>query len=152
MTNEFGAPQAATRSSWASSPAARATMQGNRRRDTRPELAIRRLLHARGRRYRVDWAPLPGLRRRADVVFRGPRVVVFVDGCYWHGCPTHYKTPVTNDSYWSAKIESNVRRDLDTNARLEQAGWRVLRFWEHEDPELACAAIEAHLDGPLSGA
>jgi len=122
-------------------------MQGNRKRDTRPELAVRRLLHARGRRYLVDVAPLPDLRRRADIVFRRPRIAIFLDGCYWHGCPEHYKTPGTNGGYWSAKIASNVRRDLDTNTRLEQAGWLVLRFWEHEDPGAVCAVVEAHLDG-----
>lgn len=147
MGNAFGAPQVRGRSSWASSPAARATMQGNRKRDTRPELAVRRLLHAHGRRYLVDVAPLHGLRRRADIVFRRPRIAIFLDGCYWHGCPEHYRTPGTNVVYWSAKIASNVRRDLDTNARLEHAGWRVLRFWEHEDPSAVCAVVEAHLDG-----
>ncbi|WP_331272331.1 very short patch repair endonuclease [Motilibacter aurantiacus] len=126
----------------ASSPAVRASMQGNRRRDTRPELAVRRACHALGLRYRVD-APLPleGVRRRADLVFARARVAVFVDGCRWHGCPEHSREPRTNADYWTAKLERNRRRDADTDARLAAAGWVALRAWEHEDPAVVAERV-----------
>lgn len=118
-------------------------MQANRRRDTGPELAIRRLLHARGFRYRVDFAPQPGLRRRADIVFAKARLSVFVDGCFWHGCPEHGRSEFAhNTEYWPAKIAANIARDADTNTRLTEAGWTVLRFWEHEPPEGVVTQIE----------
>lgn len=110
-------------------------MRGNRSRDTTPELALRRILHAAGLRYRVHRAPLAELRRRADVVFGPARVAVFIDGCYWHGCPDHYVPPKTNPEYWSPKIAGNMARDRDTDSRLIEAGWLVLRFWEHQDTE-----------------
>lgn len=141
----FDAPRP-VRASWSSTPAVRRSMQGNRRKDTTPELALRRLLHAAGYRYRVDAQPLPGLRRRADLVFRRRRVAVFVDGCYWHGCPEHYTPPRTNSGYWSAKVGANVRRDRDTDARLVEAGWTVVRLWEHEDPTAALAVVVQALD------
>ncbi|MGW0597577.1 very short patch repair endonuclease [Streptomyces sp. NPDC002776] len=124
--------------SWASSAARRRNMQAIRSRDTKPERLIRRLVHARGLRYRVAARPLPGLRRTADMVFRPIKVAVFIDGCYWHGCPEHYVPPKTNSGYWSEKVVRNVTRDRDTDRRLEEAGWLVLRFWEHE-PSDACA-------------
>lgn len=120
--------------SWASSPAARAVMRANRRRDTAPELAVRRAVHALGLRYRVDARPLPELNRRADLVFTAARVAVFVDGCYWHGCPDHGTKARANAAYWSEKIRNNKARDEDTDARLAGAGWSVVRVWEHEDP------------------
>lgn len=119
-------------------------MRGNRRRDTRPEMRVRRLLHAKGLRYLVDVAPLSGSRRRADLVFRGPRVAVFIDGCFWHGCPQHGMTPRTNTTFWAAKLLRNRERDLETNGLLVAAGWTPLRFWEHQDPaEVASAVAEA---------
>ena len=117
--------------SWASSPAVRKSMLGNKRRDTQIELRVRRLLHARGLRYRVDFAPLDK-RRRADIVFTRQQFVIFIDGCFWHGCPDHYVIPKTNVHYWSPKIETNLARDADTSAQLREAGWTVLRFWEHQ--------------------
>jgi DNA mismatch endonuclease (patch repair protein) len=126
--------------SWASSPARRRNMQANRSRDTKPELEVRRALHAMGLRYRVACRPLPDLRRTADIVFRPVRLAVFIDGCYWHGCPEHYRAPREHREYWSAKIGGNVARDLDTNDRLAAAGWTVFRFWEHDD--LAGCALE----------
>ncbi|MFD3517238.1 very short patch repair endonuclease [Streptomyces sp. NPDC058657] len=125
--------------SWASSAERRRNMQAIRSRDTKPELLVRRLLHAQGLRYRVAAKPLPELRRTADLVFRPARVAVFIDGCYWHGCPEHYVPPKTNPGYWSEKVARNVARDLDTNRQLAEADWLVLRFWEHE-PSVACAA------------
>ena len=108
-------------------------MSSQRSRDTGPEMRLRRALFSRGFRYRVHVAPLPGLRRSADIVFPRQRLAIFVDGCYWHGCPDHGTQPRVNASYWSAKIALNKQRDADTTKRLESAGWRVLRVWEHED-------------------
>lgn len=134
-------PSRSPRASWASSPAARATMRANKRKDTKPELAIRRLLHAGGFRYLVDSRPVASIRRTADIVFRGPKVAVFIDGCFWHRCPVHYVEPISNGSYWSAKIGGNVERDHETNKRLQDEGWRVLRYWEHELPRDVTADI-----------
>lgn len=117
--------------SWASSPLARKVMQGNRSRDTGPEMAVRRLLHAAGFRYRVSVRPEPGLRRTADIVFTKLKVAVFVDGCYWHGCPQHCRLTASNYDYWAEKIDTNKQRDAQTNAQLRSAGWKVLRYWEH---------------------
>jgi DNA mismatch endonuclease, patch repair protein len=129
--------------SWASSAGVRRSMQGNRGRDTKPELALRRLLHARGLRYRVDMRPVRGLRRKADIVFTRQRVCVFVDGCFWHGCSAHGTVPSTNRPYWSEKIEGNTRRDRETDKRLADEGWTVVRFWEHDDAGAAADAVEA---------
>lgn len=129
--------------SWASSPATRRSMLGNKGRDTKPELAVRRLLHAQGLRYRVNARPLPELRRTADVVFRRQKLAVFIDGCYWHGCPVHYTAPRVNASFWSVKVQRNRERDADTNCSLGAAGWTVLRYWAHEDPQVVAAAIAA---------
>jgi DNA mismatch endonuclease, patch repair protein len=127
---------------FASSEAVRRKMQGQRVRDTTPELALRRRLHAMGLRYVVDRPPLPGLRRRADLVFRGPRVAVFVDGCFWHGCPDHGRREHrVNAWYWPEKIERNRRRDADTDRRLTEAGWLAVRVWEHEEPADAAARV-----------
>lgn len=108
-------------------------MSGQRTRDTQPELALRRELHSLGLRYFVHREPVPGLRRTADILFPRLRLAVFVDGCYWHRCPLHATAPRTNAHWWAAKLERNVERDADTNLRLAEAGWTVLRFWEHED-------------------
>lgn len=120
--------------SWASSPAVEATMRGNRRRDTKPELAVRRLVHAAGLRYRVDTKPLAGLNRRADLAFARAKVAVMIDGCYWHGCPEHGTRSQTNADYWRSKIARNIERDRETDSLLNAAGWTVIRAWEHEDP------------------
>lgn len=133
--------------SWASSAAARNTMRANPGRDTGPELLVRRILHAHGLRYRVNVAPVPGLRRTADVVFPRQRIAVFIDGCFWHGCPTHYIAPKANSEFWSDKVSGNRRRDLETTERFRAAGWSVMRFWEHESPEAVAAAIESAVRG-----
>ena len=126
----------------ASSAAAKNRMKANRGRDTAPELALRSALHRRGLRYRVDRQVIPGLRRRADLVFGPSKVAVFVDGCYWHGCPEHGTWPKANAQFWRQKIEANKRRDAETTGLLEEAGWRVLRFWAHEAPEHVADAVE----------
>lgn len=127
--------------SWASSPAARAVMSANRGRDTGPELRLRRLLHARGMRYRVNARPLPSLRRTADLVFTKAKVAVFVDGCFWHGCPEHHRPSTINSDFWRQKIETNRARDEDTDRSLIDAGWKVIRVWEHEVPEEAADRV-----------
>lgn len=117
-------------------------MRANKGRDTKPELAVRRLLHAAGLRYRVNHPVLP--RRTADIVFTRAKVAVFIDGCFWHGCPIHYQAPSANGNYWYAKATQNAARDADTTARLSELGWTVLRFWEHERPgDVAAAVLEA---------
>lgn len=123
-----------TADSWATDAHARATMVANRSKDTRPELAVRSLLHARGLRYRKHYRPVPQLRRTADIVFTRWRVAVFIDGCFWHACPEHFIAPKSNSGYWVSKMEGNQRRDRETDTTLEEAGWTVLRFWEHAPP------------------
>ncbi len=114
-------------------------MRSNRRRDTRPERAVRNAVHAAGLRYRVDFPikPTQGRSIRPDLVFPRRKVAVFVDGCFWHGCPEHGTLPTANRSYWQPKIAENVERDRRHTATLEEDGWVVIRVWEHE------SAIEA---------
>jgi len=121
-------------------------MQNTRRRDTPSELALRRELHRRRLRFRVDLAPLAGLRRRADIVFPRLKIAVFCDGCFWHRCPLHGSIPRQNRLWWTQKLEANVRRDADTTARLEAAGWFVVRVWEHDDTQGAADAVEAFVN------
>lgn len=117
-------------------------MSEQRSRDTAPELALRRALHGRGLRYRLHEAVIPGTRRRADVVFPSARVAVFVDGCFWHGCDEHGRREHRiNGWYWSDKIERNRTRDRDSDRRLADAGWQVVRVWEHEDVQTAADVI-----------
>ena len=125
-----------------SSVEARNRMRANRSRDTKPETQLRSLLHRRGLRFRVDVSPIPGVRRRADLVFSTARVAVFVDGCFWHGCPVHGTWPKANADFWREKIETNRRRDEDTNRKFAEAGWTVVRVWEHEDVEDAATRIQ----------
>ena len=127
---------------WHVDPSVRRNMQANRRRDTRPELALRSLLHARGLRFRVDQPLSFDRRRRADLTFPRVALYVFVDGCFWHGCETHFVLPKTRTEYWSSKVQGNKSRDLDTTLRLESLGGTVLRFWEHEDPRRASDLVQ----------
>lgn len=100
--------------------------------NTSPERTIRQLLYREGRRYRVHY-PVPGMPRRTiDIAFPRRRVAVFVDGCFWHGCAEHARSSRTNLEYWEPKIAGNRYRDLETQRHLEDAGWTVLRIWEHE--------------------
>lgn len=128
--------------SWASSPGTRASMRSNRGKDTRPELDLRSAVHALGLRYRVSIRPLKAVRRTADLVFTKARVAVFLDGCFWHGCPDHHTAAVTNAEFWATKVVTNRARDRDTDARLEEAGWLAVRVWEHEDPHEAALRIK----------
>lgn len=116
-------------------------MLSNRRRDTKPELAVRRALHAAGFRYRVDLRPSLELRTRADIVFTRQKIAVFIDGCFWHGCPVHATRPKRNSDYWVPKLQRNAERDLETTTRLEALGWTVLRFWEHEEVGITVETI-----------
>ncbi len=121
------------RQPFASTEAVSKRMSAQRREGTAPEVALRRELHALGLRYRVNRAPLPSLRRKADIVFGPARVAVFVDGCFWHGCPEHgQRRHEVNGWYWPDKIARNRRRDQDTDRALAAAGWQALRVWEHE--------------------
>ena len=124
-----------------SSEAARRRMESARQRDTAPEIALRSSLHRMGLRFRVDARPIAELTRRADVLFRPARVAVFVDGCFWHGCPIHGTWPKANAGFWKAKIQENRRRDQDTDRQLAEEGWLSIRVWEHEDPDKATARI-----------
>ncbi|MFF3864247.1 very short patch repair endonuclease [Micromonospora sp. NPDC001898] len=139
----------AAESSWAKSPAVRAVMRANKARDTGPERRLRSVLHKRGLRYRVNARPLIALRRTADVVFPTARVAVFIDGCYWHGCPEHYRPARVNDQFWHEKIDRNRIRDRETNQILAEAGWIVIRIWEHEDPTDAASWIEEVVRGSV---
>jgi DNA mismatch endonuclease (patch repair protein) len=118
-------------------------MQSNRSRDTKPELALRRQLHALGLRYRVCARPVPEVRRTADIVFRPARVAVEVRGCFWHGCPEHYRAPAANSGYWAQKIQRNMRRDAENEQRLRDAAWVLVTVWEHEDLAEASRKIAA---------
>jgi len=137
--------------SWASSAANRKTMQANRSRDTRLELAVRSAVHARGLRYRVALRPVRGVRRSADIVFTRARVAVFLDGCFWHGCPEHFHMPATNPDYWGPKIAANTARDAQTDLLLVAEGWTVLRFWEHTVAVEAATQIEGVVRERLAG-
>jgi DNA mismatch endonuclease (patch repair protein) len=129
----------------ASTPAARALMQRNRRRDSLAEVQLRSALHRLGLRFRVDHPIRCGPSRpiRPDVVFTKARLAVFVDGCFWHGCPDHGRPPKANSNYWSAKIALNQDRDRRQASVLAAAGWTVLRVWEHEPADEAAQAIAA---------
>jgi DNA mismatch endonuclease (patch repair protein) len=118
-------------------------MQSNRSKNTQPELALRRALYARGLRYRVCARPVPELRQTADVIFRSVKVAVEVYGCFWHGCPEHYRAPSANSEFWSKKVEQNRRRDNENAQRLRSAGWTLEVVWEHEDPEIAAERVKA---------
>lgn len=124
-----------------SSPGVSARMSRQVSKDTAAELAVRRLLHAEGMRYRVEY-PVPGMaRRRIDVAFTRAKVAVLIDGCFWHGCPRHATQPKANSAWWRAKLDRNMARDSETTTHLEALGWEVLRFWEHEAPEDVVAVV-----------
>lgn len=128
-----------------SSAAASRRMSQLQRRDTAPELAVRRELHALGFRYRVAF-PVPGQRRRTiDIAFTRRQLAVFVDGCFWHGCPAHGTSPRSNSDWWQQKIGANRARDRGTEQLLERVGWSFLRFWEHEDPAIVANSIAKRL-------
>ncbi|OBK97763.1 very short patch repair endonuclease [Mycobacterium asiaticum] len=118
-------------------------MRANRGRDTRPELALRRALHAVGLRYRVNTRPIPDSRMTVDVVFPKARVAVEVRGCFWHGCPQHHRPSQRNAEFWATKIAGNVERDGRKHAALEANGWAVVIVWEHDDIAEAVERVAA---------
>ena len=129
----------------ASSELVRRRMERQGRRDTGPEMLVRRQLHQRGVRYRVDARLEPDLRVRGDIVWKKRRIVVFIDGCFWHGCPEHGTSAKRNAAWWCEKIAGNVTRDRRYDAELRGRGWTVLRYWEHESPETVAVDIACHL-------
>lgn len=116
-----------------------AQMRRMPRSSTGPEILIRRELHRRGLRFRVNHPRLPG---RPDVAFTAARLAVFVDGCFWHSCPDHRVFPKNNRDWWRDKLERNVARDREKDAQLDLMGWVVVHVWEHDDPAVAADAIE----------
>ncbi|MBZ9797767.1 very short patch repair endonuclease [Mesorhizobium sp. ES1-4] len=106
------------------------------------ERAVRSALHRRGLRFRLHRRLLANSRRTVDIVFPRARVAVFLDGCFWHGCPLHGTWPKNNAEWWREKIEANIARDRDTDRRLQELGWTVVRVWEHETIEAAIDNIE----------
>src|SRR5574341_1368081 len=128
-----------------SSEAALNRMKAAKPRDTAPEKALRTALHSRGLRFRLDERPISRLNRKADIVFRSAKVAIFVDGCFWHGCPIHGTQAKANAEFWSQKISRNRERDMDTTRCLRAAGWKVIRVWEHLDTEKAAEKIYGSL-------
>jgi len=129
-----------------SSPAVTAVMRANRKKDTRPEIRIRSLLHARGHRFRKQYViRVPGGGVAVDIAFPSRRLAVFIDGCFWHSCPQHGTVPRANVSYWSPKLERNRLRDRQVDLFLADEGWTVLRIWEHTAAEEAAEIVSARL-------
>jgi DNA mismatch endonuclease (patch repair protein) len=116
-------------------------MQSNRSRDTAPEVALRSALHRRGLRFRKHVRPVPGVACTVDVLFPTERLALFIDGCYWHSCPQHASSPITNGEWWRAKLAATRERDLRNTQTLNDAGWTVLRIWEHEEVEAAATRV-----------
>lgn len=130
------------------SSAVKRQMERQARKDTKPELELRRRLFAAGLRYRVN-VPAPGLHRRSiDIAFPRAKVAIFVDGCFWHGCSEHGVSPKNNAAWWSAKIRGNQARDAETVRHMEALGWDAMRVWEHEDPGLVTRRVLDAVKGP----
>ena len=125
----------------ASSPEVSARMSVAKTSGTQPEMAIRRLLFKAGLRYRVQYRVSGLARRSIDIAFPRVRLAIFVDGCFWHGCERHRSVPTSNAEWWMAKLTENRLRDNDTGKRLSNFGWSVLRFWEHDNPQLVASKI-----------
>lgn len=119
----------------ASSNAVSARMSRQRSRDTAPEIAVRKILHRSGLRFRTDVKLESDLRTRADIAWSGLKLAIFIDGCFWHGCPEHATRPIANQQWWAQKLDANIARDRRTDAELERRGWTVRRYWEHQPPE-----------------
>jgi DNA mismatch endonuclease (patch repair protein) len=123
-----------------------AIMRGNRSTDTKPEVALRSMLHRHGLRFRKNYTlRLPERRVRVDIAFPRLKLAVFVDGCFWHGCPDHGHHPQRNEEYWSRKLRRNAERDREVNAALKQAGWRIVRVWEHVPTQEAVQTVRQAL-------
>lgn len=143
-----GTPATTETAAYITSPGRSRNMAAIRRRDTKPEVTVRSALHRRGYRFRKDYAiRLGGKLIRPDIAFTRQRVAVFIDGCFWHCCPEHGRQPGVNGEYWSPKLQGNVDRDRRQTEALQNAGWRVLRHWEHEPINdivaIVCVALKA---------
>jgi DNA mismatch endonuclease (patch repair protein) len=110
-------------------------MVSNRGKNTKLEIDLRSALHRTGMRFWKHRRPLDGVRCEADIIFPRIRMAVFVNGCFWHGCPQHATWPVTNAEFWTRKIEGTKQRDRRCDQLLEAAGWTVVRLWEHQPLE-----------------
>jgi DNA mismatch endonuclease (patch repair protein) len=121
-------------------------MRNQRRRDTKLELTIRSQMHSGGFRYRVDYRPEKSLRCRGDLVFTRRKVIVFIDGCFWHGCPLHATAPKNNASWWTEKLRANIDRDARNTVALQSLGWIVVRIWEHEPADIAVERLKVVLE------
>ncbi|WP_096906181.1 MULTISPECIES: very short patch repair endonuclease [Dietzia] len=141
MTAERNQSPARAKRPAASSETVRVNMSRQKRRDTGCEMAVRRILHAEGIRYRVDFRPLRDERFRVDIGWRKYKLAVFIDGCFWHGCPEHGTVPKSNRTWWASKLYENQQRDRRVLATLEDAGWIAVRFWEHEPPRSIAHSI-----------
>ena len=123
-----------------------ARMSRTEGRDNAFERAIRSELHERGHRFRVHYPVPERTRRTIDIAFTRWRVAIFLDGCFWHGCPLHGTMPKRNAEFWTSKIQQNQERDAQTTLALVDAGWQVLRVWEHERPELVITRIQSVIE------
>jgi DNA mismatch endonuclease (patch repair protein) len=118
--------------------------KANRRADTKAEVRLRSSLHHRGLRFRKDYlVRVDGVRARVDIVFTRVKLAIFVDGCFWHGCPLHQRVPKRNRDYWVPKLVANSERDRRVDAALRAAGWTVERVWEHEDADEAAGRLHS---------
>jgi DNA mismatch endonuclease, patch repair protein len=135
----------------ASSALIRRVMQANTGRETRPEKTVRRFLHRTGLRFRKDLRPVPALRCAADLVFPRAKVCIFIDGCFWHGCPKHFCVPGSNSAWWAEKIEANRVRDRRNDAYLKREGWQVIRLWEHEVSSKVLATLASTIRERVTG-
>lgn len=116
----------------ASSPTVRRVMIANQSSNTIPERLLRSALFKNGMHFRKNVRPISKVKCKADILFRSQRLCIFVDGCFWHGCPKHFECPKTNSSWWNEKIEATKDRDRTQTALLRKAGWNVVRIWEHD--------------------
>ena len=126
-------------------------MRNTAQRDNAAELAVRSALHQLGFRFRLHQRVVPGTKRTVDILLPRHRLAIFVNGCFWHGCPRHATWPKSNADFWRLKIEANRARDVDTDRRLKEAGWRVIRIWEHELPDEAVLRITELIESAESG-
>ncbi len=130
----------------AASVAVRASMKANYGGDLKPEKTLRSELHKAGLRFRKHRRPVPGFRCEADIVFNSQQLCIFVDGCFWHGCPLHFKVPKRNSGWWKEKIAATQLRDKLQGDFLQRSGWRVMRIWEHEVQKALPAIVSAIRD------
>lgn len=133
----------------ASSPGVRHVMQAVLQRDTAAEVLLCHALRAGGFRFRTDCRPEPNVRCKADIVFLRAKVCIFVDGCFWHRCPTHFRVPKTNRTWWNEKVQETADRDRRQTRILRRNGWRVMRIWEHELTNAKIPSVVKMIRGKL---